>query len=221
MAKESINTGIIANDGTGDTLRSAAQKINRNFGEIYAHLGGGDSANLSAQVSLDDSAVVFQGSNASDNFMTRINVTNPTKVNTATLPDSSGEVTLVSNTQTLSRKTMKLFSVGTTENAGNVVADSASPFFVGTKGSGTQTVTLHNGGTNGEVRYFANRGASNLVVTPDKFANGTSFTLKQNTAVQCIWDSGTAGTTTTGKWYLLGFDSDGTAIGGRQGITVT
>lgn len=35
MAKQTINVGASANDGTGDSLRSAGQKINANFTELY------------------------------------------------------------------------------------------------------------------------------------------------------------------------------------------
>ena len=35
MAKQVIATGSAANDGTGDTLRSAGTKINSNFTELY------------------------------------------------------------------------------------------------------------------------------------------------------------------------------------------
>ena len=35
MTRENIYTGGSANDGTGDTLRAAATKINNNFIEIY------------------------------------------------------------------------------------------------------------------------------------------------------------------------------------------
>ena len=35
MAKQVISTGSSANDGTGDTLRSAGTKINENFTELY------------------------------------------------------------------------------------------------------------------------------------------------------------------------------------------
>ena len=39
MAQLIVNTGTIANDGTGDTLRGAAIKINTNFSEIYTTVG--------------------------------------------------------------------------------------------------------------------------------------------------------------------------------------
>jgi len=36
MAQEIINVGALPNDGTGDPLRVAYQKINDNFDELYA-----------------------------------------------------------------------------------------------------------------------------------------------------------------------------------------
>ena len=41
MAKQVINTGTLANDGTGDTLRQAGDKMNANFTELYQLFGGG------------------------------------------------------------------------------------------------------------------------------------------------------------------------------------
>ena len=43
MAQQTLNTGSNANDGTGDTLRSAMQKVNTMFTELYlSPLSGGD-----------------------------------------------------------------------------------------------------------------------------------------------------------------------------------
>ena len=36
MTQQTINIGVVANDGTGDDLRVAMQKINDNFNEVYA-----------------------------------------------------------------------------------------------------------------------------------------------------------------------------------------
>ena len=46
MAKQTINIGSSANDGTGDPLRTAFDKINDNFTEIYNELGGSTPSNL-------------------------------------------------------------------------------------------------------------------------------------------------------------------------------
>lgn len=41
MTRQLINTGILPNDGQGDSLRNAGQKINSNFSELYTALGNG------------------------------------------------------------------------------------------------------------------------------------------------------------------------------------
>ena len=41
MSRVAINTGSVANDGTGDNLRIAGGKINSNFSELYTFLGDG------------------------------------------------------------------------------------------------------------------------------------------------------------------------------------
>ena len=47
MALQSINIGSSANDGTGDPLRTAFDKINDNFNEVYDTLGGPSATSLS------------------------------------------------------------------------------------------------------------------------------------------------------------------------------
>ena len=48
MAKQNVNVGVSANDGTGDTLRDGAIKLNNVINELYTQLG--DNTNL--QVSI-------------------------------------------------------------------------------------------------------------------------------------------------------------------------
>ena len=57
MTRQIINTGTQANDGTGDTLRVAATKINENFAELYTTVGG----DAGASTRLTDSGVTFLG----------------------------------------------------------------------------------------------------------------------------------------------------------------
>lgn len=44
MTQQVVNIGVVANDGTGDTLRAAFDKLNDNFGELYAWTVGGGMA---------------------------------------------------------------------------------------------------------------------------------------------------------------------------------
>ena len=50
MAKQTINIGSSANDGTGSTLRAGGDLINDNFNEIYTALGDGSSISSAAFV---------------------------------------------------------------------------------------------------------------------------------------------------------------------------
>ena len=47
MAYQTVNIGSSANDGTGDQLRTAFDKINDNFSEVYTELGGTSLSNIS------------------------------------------------------------------------------------------------------------------------------------------------------------------------------
>ena len=60
MTRQNISTGATANDGTGDTLRSAGNKINDNFVELYQAFGT-DSNNLGAGITFDSSQIIFSG----------------------------------------------------------------------------------------------------------------------------------------------------------------
>jgi len=137
--REDISRGTTANDGTGDDLRSAAGKINNNFGKIWEKLGG-------------DSDVFYDH-----------NVVTPTLEMTA-----NGAISLdVSYT---------IFNKATALAA--TLADAAST---------------------GQLKYFTNKGAGLVTVTPANFSLGTSFSVPQNSGAQTIWD----GT----NWHLVGHDS--------------
>lgn len=101
MTRQIISTGTTANDGTGDTLRSAGTKINSNFSELYTLLGG----DTLGQVSFEDSSLVFEG-NTPDDFETRIRATEPTADNVLLLPNTSGNLVVDTATQTLTNKTL-------------------------------------------------------------------------------------------------------------------
>lgn len=63
MAKQVINIGTTANDGTGDPLRSAFDKINDNFTELYTDDEGDvNSVNGSTGVVVLDSDDISEGS---------------------------------------------------------------------------------------------------------------------------------------------------------------
>lgn len=97
MARQAINTGTTANDGTGDTLRAAAGKINANFTEIYDLLGG---EALSTNIKFRDSGFLFDGTS----FDINLSFPQPTATRNIDFPDASGIVVLETATQTLTNK---------------------------------------------------------------------------------------------------------------------
>ena len=103
MARQNINTGASANDGTGDSLRNAGNKINQNFQEIYQFLGESDQ--VSPYLFLDSDGIHFNG-NSVNSFITKVEVVDPTQSNTISIPDSSGTVVLDTAAQTLLNKTL-------------------------------------------------------------------------------------------------------------------
>ena len=72
MAKQTVGIGSSANDGTGDTLRAGADKINDNFNEVYAAIGNGTTltdlidSNGLLDVSAGANKIVFYYANLSD-----------------------------------------------------------------------------------------------------------------------------------------------------------
>ena len=109
MTRQDINIGSAANDGTGDTLRSAGSKINSNFQELYLQFGG-DSDALSSLITIKDSAgtgaIIFEGT-STDDFETKLMASNPTTVDkTIQLPDATGIIVLQDTTDTLTNKTL-------------------------------------------------------------------------------------------------------------------
>ena len=100
MAKQTINIGTIANDGTGSTLRAAGDLINDNFNEIYSSIGDGTTlTNIlaagyitasSASTLTNKSGNISQWTNDSG-YLTSISETNDltSSVTWANVPDAN------------------------------------------------------------------------------------------------------------------------------------
>jgi hypothetical protein len=63
MPRQVINIGIVANDGTGDSIRIAGQKINNNFEELYAETA------VDSYISFDGNNIISNASNADINLV--------------------------------------------------------------------------------------------------------------------------------------------------------
>ena len=138
MARQNIGIGTAANDGTGDTLRVAGQKINENFAEVYELLGG-DSGELSSGITLTDNGIVFEGTTV-DDYETTLTAGNPSADVSLTLPTAGTEVVSNSATQTLTNKTLTS-PVLTTPQINDTSADHQYVFAV-SELTADRTVTM-------------------------------------------------------------------------------
>lgn len=100
MARQTINTGSLANDGTGDTLRGAGTKINANFSELYTLLGG--DAVGAGTTQLTDSGLDIIGTS----FRTKIGAADPGSEIEIDFPATAGNIVVDAATQTLTNKTL-------------------------------------------------------------------------------------------------------------------
>ena len=198
MTRQNISIGSSANDGTGDTLRAAGTKINDTLVEIYNKFGP-DSNNLSSQISLEDSAVVFEGATA-DAHETRLMAENATADRLVRIPNASGTLVMDTLTQTITNKTIGRLSFSTDSASTDASVIDSDATLIICNNSGAFRIYLRDGSTAGEYKIFTNKGAGAVTVDPDNFRGADSdFTLEQNEGTQCIWD----GT----KWFIIGNES--------------
>ena len=116
MAKQTIDIGTSANDGTGTTIRAGGDLINDNFNEIYNYLGDGTNLNSALFTIVDESStessinvgerlaitggtnVTTTASGDSINVTLNSTITGITSVQTETLTNASGNLIVDSNT---------------------------------------------------------------------------------------------------------------------------
>jgi hypothetical protein len=123
MAKLGINTGSSPNDGLGDSLLSAALKINQNFDEIYDTFGDGSSLNdyvdyaISAGISTNAtnaSNIGITTTDAIDILTSVVLVPNQSTGNQSPFIDSSLTYNAFSNTLSSPNFTGNLTGTATT-----------------------------------------------------------------------------------------------------------
>ena len=109
MAKQSLNTGTVANDNTGDTLKSGGDKINDNFDELYDALGNGTTLRVNTDNAAVGDVLKYDGTNfvaASYNALTSAldvngnNIISSSNGNITIIPNGTGDVLITSGSQT-------------------------------------------------------------------------------------------------------------------------
>jgi len=128
MARQIINVGTQANDGTGDDLRTGGDKINQNFQDLYSQM---TALSLSLNLATVNSngigfafdGIIFDGA-TKDSFqtVTRLIPSNPSQVNIQQLQDSSGVLAFLSD---IKKQINRSYVLGI-KNTGSTLLDSAT-----------------------------------------------------------------------------------------------
>jgi len=187
MTRQNISTGSTANDGTGDTLRSAGTKMNENFVELYQAFGT-DSNNLGAGITFDSAQIIFSGATNT----TTLTRQDPSTDVTINLGDSNGEVVVIRSDNTVNF----VDSTGTASKIlyGNVYSN------IGDLPSATtyHGMFAHVHAT--QKGYFAHGGAWHALVDSDTFTSRTDLKLVNPRIDTHVFDN-------TGNFEILNFDN--------------
>lgn len=162
MAKQTLNLGAIANDGTGSNLRAGGTIINANFNEIYTALGNGTTITLTAtptelnllsgatSIVTSNNSVVLSNKTISGSNNTLSNIGNSSLTNSSfSIRDDSSSAISISLGGTLKLKSndgiTTTVSQGDTITIGldsNIVTETSSDVLTNkTIAAGSNTIT--------------------------------------------------------------------------------
>mgnify|MGYP003645430417 CR=1 FL=1 len=134
---------------------------------------------------------------ATGSAVNEITVVNAATGNSPTVTASGGDANV--NLTLAAKGTGSVVISKTAINSETLTANGAASLTVGyticNKGTAL-ALSLANGTTVGETKYFTNKGAGIATITPTSFAQGSTFALDQYDAATVIWD----GT----NWYVAG-----------------
>ena len=181
MAQQTINIGTVANDGTGDPLRTAFDKVNDNFTELYNDDAGDvNSVNAGTGISVDQTTGAVTVTNSSPNATHTGEVT------------GSGALTIANDVITYA----KLGTEFTTSAAVGATTLDFSTAQVFTKAnSGTVTYTISNADT-GMVKDLILTGTGSFSITGGKLIAG-NFVESVTNFVQIVAQSSSS------FWYSI------------------
>ena len=109
MAKQLINRGTNANDGTGDNLRTGANKVNLNFNEIYTAIGDGTTVDGTVKFADDTSTVSTISANGETlRVLGGTAITTTISGNNLTINADTSSLLSASGTATITNKTIDL-----------------------------------------------------------------------------------------------------------------
>ena len=139
MAKQTINIGSSANDGSGSTLRAGGDLINDNFNEIYTALG--DGSTLSSGFVTASSTTTFTNKTLDLGGTGNTLTGSLAEFNTALQGDSFVSLT---GSETLTNKTLTTPTIAEIDATGDFTIDAVTDIVMDADGG---DVILKDAGT--------------------------------------------------------------------------
>ena len=156
MAKQTVDLGSSANDGTGDSIRSGGDKINDNFTEVYNALGNGTTIAANTGTLVSNSYIIAS-------YQSNTQIT--TRLNTYALVANVAALAALANTNTAIAARAQVANVVTLAALANTnsaiakraeVANVASLAALGNTNSRITLLNTNLTGTNTAVRLLIN-----------------------------------------------------------------
>jgi len=182
MARQTINIGSTANDGTGDPLRTAFDKINDNFAELYGT--DGDSNTLAGDLDINGWNIVSTRSNEDIRILpagTGGVIASAVRIAGTTISsDDSTQITIAENVQT----------TGTLNVSGAATIDGALSSGTSLTLATGATVTGIDNGTlaTGSATLLATQGAIKTYIDAQNTAQDLDFACDDSTALSIDLD---------------------------------
>jgi len=189
MAKQTVNRGSSANDGSGDNLRDGANKINLNFDEIYTAIGDGSTVNGTWKLQDDSSTQAVISANGEVlRILGGTSITSTLSGNDLTLALDTSSVLTASGTTTVTNKTINGPDNTLTNIANASLANSSITVSDGSNSTARalgSTLTIQ--GTSNEVEVAASTGTltvglpNDVTISGNLTVQGTQTTINSTT----------------------------------------
>ena len=208
MAKQTINIGSSADDGTGTTIRAGGDLINDNFNEIYTELGNGSALAIASKTQTLTNKTI----NGPDNTLT--NIANASLAN-SNVTIGSTAVALGATATTFSGIT-SLQTETLTNASGNLLVTSATNI-TEFRGNGSSV--------EGQIKLNCHANTHGQTIKPQPHSAGVTNTMLlptgANSTLVSLVSAGALTNKTIGVGQLTGNTRAYTGDGSTVAFTVT
>ena len=239
MAKQTINIGSSADDGSGSTIRAGGDLINDNFNEIYTELGDGSSLSITSKTqtltnkTLDGSNNTFSNipgsaltnatftlvdessTEATISLGERMGLTGGTNLTTAITGDNINVTLNTTITGLTSLQTETL-----TNNSGNLLIDSTTYITEFRGGGSTDGQIQLNCSSNSHGQKIVAQPHSEAVTNEMLLPKGANSTLVSEIATQTLTNKTIGVGQVTGNTRAYTGDGSTVAFTVTSGMTV-